>query len=230
MTPRERRAEVRFYCDADVLGMAKVLARLRPDVTFPGDAGGLIHRRRRDACPISSPAALDTEWIPIVATEGWVIITRDSRIQERPGELAAVKEHSAKMVALTGQEALNTWLQLEIVFSQWRSNRAARRRSWPVHLGRDAKRAPPCTARDTTALTFRRVRARVAAANNPANGATAWASAPIEGAPCHHPRPMNFDDSAGAHDVLLHGVTVTVNDAVVTRSVITRQGSACPSS
>ena len=100
--------------------MAKVLARLRSDVTFPGDAGGLIHRRRRDACPISSPAALDTEWIPIVAAEGWVIITRDSRIQERPAELAAVNEHNAKMVALTGKEALNTWLQLEIVFSQWR--------------------------------------------------------------------------------------------------------------
>jgi len=100
--------------------MAKVLARLRSDVTFPGDPGGLIHRRHRDACPVTSPAALDTDWIPVVATSGWLIITRDSRIQERPAELAAVKEHGAKMVALTGKEALNTWLQLEIFFSQWR--------------------------------------------------------------------------------------------------------------
>jgi hypothetical protein len=40
-------ANVRFYFDADVLGLAKALANLRPDITFPGDPGGLIHRRRR---------------------------------------------------------------------------------------------------------------------------------------------------------------------------------------
>jgi hypothetical protein len=49
-----------------------------------------------------------------------VIITRDSRIQHHRAELAAVKKHGAKMVALTGADAGSTWLQLEIVMSQWR--------------------------------------------------------------------------------------------------------------
>jgi hypothetical protein len=32
-----RPATVRFYFDADVLGVAKVVAALRSDVTYPGD-------------------------------------------------------------------------------------------------------------------------------------------------------------------------------------------------
>lgn len=32
-------AEIRFYFDADVLGLAKVVVRFRPDVTYPGDPG-----------------------------------------------------------------------------------------------------------------------------------------------------------------------------------------------
>lgn len=121
MTAKAKQAEVRFYCDADVLGMAKVVSGLRPDFTFPGDPGGTVHRRRRAPCPVQSAAALDTEWIPIVAGAGWLIITRDSRIQDRPAELAAVKEHGAKMVALAGKDALGTWRQLEVLFCQWRA-------------------------------------------------------------------------------------------------------------
>ena len=33
-------ALVRFYFDADVLGLAKVIDKLRADITYPGDAGG----------------------------------------------------------------------------------------------------------------------------------------------------------------------------------------------
>jgi hypothetical protein len=29
-------AEIRFYIDADILGLAHVLIGLRPDVTYPG--------------------------------------------------------------------------------------------------------------------------------------------------------------------------------------------------
>jgi hypothetical protein len=121
VTPGPKPADVRFYCDADVLGMAKVLCRLRSDLTFPGDLGGTVHRRLRPACAVASTATPDTEWIPTVAAAGWLIITRDSRIQDRPAELSAVTEHGAKMVALAGKEALGTWQQLEVLFSQWRA-------------------------------------------------------------------------------------------------------------
>jgi hypothetical protein len=63
-------ARVRFYFDADVLGLAKVVANLRNDVTYPGDPGGVVHKRQRPRCAIASPATPDFEWIPIVAGPG----------------------------------------------------------------------------------------------------------------------------------------------------------------
>lgn len=70
---RARLAAVRFYFDADVLGLAHVVAGLRSDATYPGDPGAVIKRRERPACPIADPAARDDVWIPQVATLGWLI-------------------------------------------------------------------------------------------------------------------------------------------------------------
>ena len=82
----------------------------------------MVHRRRRrPPCPIASAATPDTEWIPIVAEAGWLIVTRDSRIQDHRAEVAAVRDNNAKMVALSGRDATGTWNQLEVVFSQWRA-------------------------------------------------------------------------------------------------------------
>jgi hypothetical protein len=117
---RARPAQARFYFDADVLGVAKVVAALRSDVTYPGDSGAMIHRRIRPPCPIRDPATSDRLWIPEVPERDWLIITRDSRIQDHRAEIAAVTEYAAKMVALTGKHARNTWQQLEVVMCQWR--------------------------------------------------------------------------------------------------------------
>lgn len=113
-------ADVRFYCDADILGLAKVLVSLRSDVTYPGDPGGVLHCRKRPRCIVAKPNTPDDVWIPQVAERGWLIITRDSRIQEHRAEIAAVRDYGAKMVALSSKEAGSTWLQLEVVMSQWR--------------------------------------------------------------------------------------------------------------
>jgi hypothetical protein len=59
MSPRA--AQVRIYVDADVLGLGKVLASLRSDVTYPRDAGAVIHKRERAPCPVTSPDVLDTD-------------------------------------------------------------------------------------------------------------------------------------------------------------------------
>jgi uncharacterized protein with PIN domain len=117
---KAKAASVRFYFDADILGLAKVIAQLRPDVTYPGDPGGTVHRRTRPACPIAKTATNDDEWIPVVAEQGWLIVTRDRHIQERRAELAAVRDHNARMVALAGAEATGTWAQLEVLMTQWR--------------------------------------------------------------------------------------------------------------
>lgn len=117
---RVRPAEVRFYIDADVLGLAKVLAGLRIDVTYPGDPGIQIRKRVRPACPVTSPRAKDTEWLPVVAKHGWLIITRDRRIQDHKAEIGEVRQHGARMVVLSGPDARATFEQLEIVMCQWR--------------------------------------------------------------------------------------------------------------
>jgi hypothetical protein len=111
---------VRYYVDADTLGLAHILTELRPDVTFPGDSGGTVGRQTRPQCPITSTAVLDVDWIPVVAAEGWVIITRDRAIQRRPHELRAVTDNLAKMVVISSNEKLTKWHQLEVVICQWR--------------------------------------------------------------------------------------------------------------
>ena len=120
MTPAARPAEVRFYFDADVLGLAKVVAQTAQRRNIPGDPGASIHRRVRPPCLITDPATPDRLWIPDVARQGWLIITRDSRIQDHRAEVSAVREHGAKMVALTGKDARSTWEQLEVFMRQWR--------------------------------------------------------------------------------------------------------------
>ena len=73
-----RAAQVRIYVDADLLGLGKILAGLRNDVTYPGDPGAVIHKRQRAPCPITSPM---TQWrrIEALTTEPGPFIWRASR-------------------------------------------------------------------------------------------------------------------------------------------------------
>jgi hypothetical protein len=115
-----RAAQVRIYVDADMLGLGKILASLRNDVTYPGDPGAVIHRRQGLPCPVTSPDVLDTDWIPEVAGRGWLIVTRDSMITQNRNEITAVRENKAKMVALNQRDAQTKWGQLEVFMTQWR--------------------------------------------------------------------------------------------------------------
>jgi len=124
-------AAVRFYVDADVLGLAKILVQVRADVTYPGDPGGLVHKRRRPPCPVASADVLDPVWIPQVAAHNWLIITRDANIAGNRAEIAAVRDSGARMVALAGKDAIGTWSQLEVFMSQWRAIEALLDRTGP---------------------------------------------------------------------------------------------------
>lgn len=112
-------AQVRFYFDEDILKLAHTIARLRPDCTYPGDPGEEIHRRKRSACPVER-GTKDTVWVPRVSQLGWLIISRDFRISENPAERRAVQEAGARMVALSGDDATQTWGQLELLMKYWR--------------------------------------------------------------------------------------------------------------
>lgn len=116
-----RPAAVRFYVDADVLGLAKLLVQVRADVTYPGDPGGTVHKRTRPPCPVASTEVKDPVWIGQVAAQNWLIITRDHNIADNRAEVAAVRDSGARMVALAGSEAIGTWRQLEVLMSQWRA-------------------------------------------------------------------------------------------------------------
>jgi hypothetical protein len=121
VTERNRpAAQVRYYIDADLLGLAKILVQLRSDVTYPGDPGGIVHRRQRPPCPITSPAVLDRDWLPLVAGENWLIITRDRHIQDHTAEISAVRQHGARLITLSSEEAANKFAQVEIVMCRWR--------------------------------------------------------------------------------------------------------------
>jgi hypothetical protein len=113
-------AQVRIYVDADILGLGKILAGLRSDVTYPGDPGAVVRRQKRPPCPLTDPAMLDTDWIPKVASREWLIVTRDSKISERRSEITAVRENNAKMAALNPHDAQTKWDQLEVFMTQWR--------------------------------------------------------------------------------------------------------------
>jgi uncharacterized protein with PIN domain len=126
-----RTADVRFYIDADLLGLAKILASVRYDVTYPGDPGDRLYRRQRPPCLITNPATLDHDWLPTVAAQGWVVITRDRRIQGHRAEIAAVREHGARLITLSSADAVSKFAQLEIVMCRWRDIEGCTREPGP---------------------------------------------------------------------------------------------------
>ena len=115
-----RLAEVRFFIDADLRGLAKLICHERTDVTYLGDPGATIRKRERPPCPIPPTAIKDPEWIPEVAARGWLIITRDEKIQHHVAEINAVRDHGAKMVNLSSADASTVWNQLEVLMIRWR--------------------------------------------------------------------------------------------------------------
>lgn len=116
-----REIRVGYYVDADLLGLAHVLASIRPDVTYPGDLGGVVRKRLRPPCPITTTDVDDDVWIPELARRGWIILTKDRHIRDRPAEAAAVIENAAKVFAITtSREQLTVWGQLEVVMCRWR--------------------------------------------------------------------------------------------------------------
>jgi hypothetical protein len=122
MTKPAKPATVNFYLDADVLGLAKVLVTIRSDVTHPGDPGGQVKGRRiRPPCVITDTSTPDAVWIPETARQRWLIITRDRHIQEHRAEIQAVRVSGARMVTLTGRDAVSTFHQLESLMCQWRN-------------------------------------------------------------------------------------------------------------
>jgi hypothetical protein len=80
-------ADVCFYFDADILGLAHIICALRSDCTYPGDPGAAIKRRLRPACDLK-PKIGDNGWMRFPRKRGGIDNRgRDARETEevRPG-------------------------------------------------------------------------------------------------------------------------------------------------
>jgi hypothetical protein len=94
---------IRFYVDADLIGLGKLLVQVRPDVTYAGDPGGAgIDKRLRPPSPVQ-PGVYDHVWIPRIAQE----VANGSRHVRIQGPPAKEKRK------------LRKWDQLEILVRQW---------------------------------------------------------------------------------------------------------------
>jgi len=58
-----RVADVRFVFDENIIGLAKIIADVRDDVTYPGYPGAVKGHVERPRCPIDR-GTKDVEWLP----------------------------------------------------------------------------------------------------------------------------------------------------------------------
>lgn len=91
--------DIRYYVDEDTIGLAKILAPLRHDLTFAGDPGG----RGRPPSPVAA-GTKDPAWLPVIGALGWLVVTRDRGLREKPAELAAIVQHGVKVATITSRE------------------------------------------------------------------------------------------------------------------------------
>lgn len=98
----------RWFIDENSLGVAKALAYVRGDITWPGAPGG----------PVPAGAA-DTTWLPIVGRAGLVVLTRDKRIRNRPLERQALLDAGVRACFLTSGGSLNLFDQLRLWLRSW---------------------------------------------------------------------------------------------------------------
>lgn len=49
-----------------------------------------------------SPTTPDAEWLPVVAEQGWFVLTHDRRIRYKPNQTAAVMNHGCGLFILVG--------------------------------------------------------------------------------------------------------------------------------
>jgi PIN like domain len=99
-----------YYIDASIPEKVyQALAHVRSDVLYPGAPG----------CPITDRATLDSKWLPIVGTQGWVVLMRDKHIRHRPGERNALLRYGVRAFVLTGAGNYSGWRTLHLLVRQW---------------------------------------------------------------------------------------------------------------
>lgn len=100
---------LRYFADESVLGLGIALARLRPDAVHPG------HPR----IPEVPLGALDTDWIPAVASRGLIAIGRDKRVRTKPAERQAIIESGLRYLWIGGKQDESSWEWMRRLTRYW---------------------------------------------------------------------------------------------------------------
>lgn len=78
---------------------------------------GVDAKHLRDELP---PSTKDTEWIPHVATKGWIAVTTDLAMTRVPVEVAALVQSGLIVFFMPSKFAhLDVWVQAEKLFKAW---------------------------------------------------------------------------------------------------------------
>ena len=126
---------VRYCFDADLLGLTPVSHGVATRHDLPGEPGAVVHKQEHAAYVITDRSTLDEVWIPQVAAQGWVILTRDgAALQDQPAEI----ERRARLRRPDGgpgrRRTGTGWAQLELFMTQVAPHPGLRRRTRAVHL------------------------------------------------------------------------------------------------
>lgn len=107
---RESDQPIRFYFDESALGLGQAVAVARDDSIYPGHARSPIR-----------PGTLDSDWVPVVAGNNWVVVLRDKRLDRRPAEIAALAANPVRALVLNRAGQLTVWNQLRQLARWWDS-------------------------------------------------------------------------------------------------------------
>ena len=100
---------LRFFVDESALGIGNAMEIARNDVVHPG------HR----LLPEVPLGTLDPDWMPVIASRGFVVISRDRHIRTKPAELAAFREHGLPAFWIAGKRDLTNWDTLVRLVRRW---------------------------------------------------------------------------------------------------------------
>lgn len=99
----------RFFIDENLLGIGRLLAKVRDDVVYPG------HPELAEI-PLRTP---DLDWLPIIGERGWPVIMRDKRIRTRRPERQALIDHEVRAFCLTTSGNSRSWDLLRVIVRHW---------------------------------------------------------------------------------------------------------------
>lgn len=98
----------RFFFDASLAGVARILAVDHPEITYPGNG---IWQLPQDAP--------DEDWLEVVGRNGWCAIIRDKRIRRRPSENAALERFRVRVVNVAVRRNLTSSGYVDLLERNW---------------------------------------------------------------------------------------------------------------